>query len=111
MLVHHPDPLLDRVAGRVHHDRLAADPDLPLVRRVEPVEDVHQRRLAGAVLAEQRVHLAAPQVEVDRVVRDDAGEALGDAAHLEDGGLVPPRAILTVTGRGRTTRARVRDSP
>ena len=53
---------------------------LPLTRispssgPVEAVEDVHQRRLAGAVLAEQRVHLAAPQVEVDAVVRDDARE-------------------------------------
>ena len=51
---------------------------------VEPVEDVHQRRLAGAVLAEQRVHLAAAEVEVDVVVRDDAREALRDAAQLED---------------------------
>ena len=63
------------------------DPDLALVGPVEPVEDVHQRRLAGAVLAEQRVHLARLEVEVDVVVGDDAGEALGDAAQLEDGGL------------------------
>ena len=40
---------------------------------VEPVEDVHQRRLAGAVLAEQRVHLAAAEVEVDVVVREMPG--------------------------------------
>ena len=33
--------------------------DLALVGLVEAVEDVHQRRLAGAVLAEQGVHLAA----------------------------------------------------
>ena len=50
--------------------------DLALVGPVEAVEDVHQRRLAGAVLAEQRVHLAAAEVEVDVVVRDDAGKAL-----------------------------------
>ena len=55
---------------------------------VEPVEDVHQRRLAGAVLAEQRVHLAAAQVEVDVVVRDDSGEVLRDPAQLEDRTLV-----------------------
>ena len=51
---------------------LPVDADLALVGLVEAVEDVHQRRLAGAVLAEQRVHLAAPEVEVDAVVRDDA---------------------------------------
>ena len=58
--------------------------DLARVGLVEPVEDVHQRRLAGAVLAEQRVHLAARELEVDVVVRDDAGEHLRDPAQLED---------------------------
>ena len=62
----------------------ALDPDLALVGVVEPVEDVHQRRLAGAVLAEQRVHLALAEIEADVVVGDDAGEALRDPAHLED---------------------------
>ena len=51
-------------------------PDLALVGLVEPVEDVHQRRLAGAVLAEERVHLAAAKVEADVVVGDDPGNAL-----------------------------------
>src|SRR5262249_38077662 len=43
-------------------------------------EDVRERALAGAVLAEQRVHLARGRLEVDAVVRDDAGELLRDAA-------------------------------
>ena len=68
--------------------------DLALVGVVEAVDDVHQRRLAGAVLAEQRVHLALAQVEVDAVVRDDAGEALRDPAKLENGPLVHSAAIL-----------------
>ena len=62
----------------------------PSVGPVEPVEDVHERRLARAVLAEQRVHLAAAHVERDVVVRDDARELLADAPHLEDE-LVEPR--------------------
>ena len=62
---------------------LALDEDLALVRVVEPVEDVHQRGLAGAVLAEQRMHLACAEVEVDVVVREDAREVLRDAAQLE----------------------------
>jgi len=32
-------------------NRLSLDEDLALVGLVEPVEDVHQRRLAGPVLA------------------------------------------------------------
>ena len=39
--------------------------------------------LAGAVLAEQGVDLAGPDLEVDAVVGDDTRIALGDAAHLE----------------------------
>ena len=63
-----------------------AQADLAGVGLVQPVEDVHQRRLAGAVLAQQRVHLAAREVEVDVVVGDDPRELLGDPAHLENGG-------------------------
>jgi hypothetical protein len=88
VLVHHPDPVLDRGLGRAQVRRLAVDPDLALVGPVEPVEDVHQRRLAGPVLAEEGVHLALAQVEIDAVVRDDSGEALRDPAKLENGPLV-----------------------
>ena len=89
VLVHHPDPALDRVLGRRERRLLPVEEDLPRVRVVEPVEDVHQRRLAGAVLAEQRMHLAGGDVEVDVVVGEHAGEALGDPAELENGWLGP----------------------
>ena len=87
VLVHHPDPAGDRLLRGAHAHGLPVDQDLALVRVVEPVQDVHQRRLAGAVLPEQRVHLAAPEVEVDVVVGDDAWKALGDPPKLEDGRL------------------------
>ncbi len=66
-------------------DRLAVEQDLPLVRARQTVEDVHEGRLAGAVLAQQGVDLAAAHVQVDVVVGDDPGIALGDAPHLERG--------------------------
>ena len=95
VLVHHPDPGLDRIAGRAEADRLPVQEDLAGVVLEEPVEDGHQRRLAGAVLAEQRVHLAPAQVEVDVVVGDDAArELLADSAHLEDEFLGHWEAIL-----------------
>ena len=56
-----------------------------VVGPVEADEDVRERALAGAVLAEQRMHLAGQEIEVDAVVRDDAREALRDPAQLEDG--------------------------
>ena len=51
--------------GPVRLTSLAVEQDLALVGRGQPVEDVHQGGLAGAVLAEQGVDLAGPDVEVD----------------------------------------------
>ncbi len=45
--------------------RLAADQDLAGVARDLAGQDAHQRRLAGAILAEQRMDLAGLDVEVD----------------------------------------------
>ena len=83
VLVHHADPRVDRLARRVDAQRFAVQPKLALVRVVEPVEDVHQRGLAGAVLSEKCVHFALAQVEVDPVVRHHSREALGDPLELE----------------------------
>ena len=94
-----PTPASIAALGDAEAHRLPVDRDLALVRVVEPVEDVHQRRLAGAVLAEQRVHLALAEVEADVVVGDDAGEALRDVAHLEArfGAHQPSRRDSTVS--------------
>ena len=89
--------------GSADRDGVAVEEDLALVGRRQPVQDVHQGRLAGAVLAEQRVDLAGPDVEVDRVVCDDARVALRDAAHLQRGGghdLGHGGLRLQVTGTG-----------
>ena len=73
VLVDHPEAGRDRVA------RASGTPpgrpsmqDLPGVGLVQPVEDVHERALAGAVLAEEGMDLAGREVEVDAVVGDDA---------------------------------------
>ncbi len=58
---------------------VAVDLDAAIVRAGEAVEDAHQRRLAGAVLAEQGVDLALAQGKVHGVIGDEVAEALGDA--------------------------------
>ena len=86
MLVHHADAGVERgtrVAGR---QSLAEGFDGALVGDVVAEEDVHQRGLAGAVLAKQRDDLAALQVEGDGVVGDKRAETLGDAGEAQDGG-------------------------
>ena len=53
---------------------------------IEPVEDVHQRALAGAVFSQQGVDLPLLQGQVDVVVGQHAGETFGDVAQLENWG-------------------------
>ena len=79
MLVHHADAGRQRrvwrargqgakLARGVGHQRPAGVGD------IVAEQDAHQRRLAGAVLAEQRQGLAAAQLEVDRVVGEQRAE-------------------------------------
>jgi len=83
VLVHHADLGPDRVPGRVDRDRLVVEQDLALVGLDQPVEHVHQRGLARAVLAEQSADLAGLDDQVDVVVGDEAAEALRDPAQLK----------------------------
>ena len=70
--------------GIAEHDRLAVDRDRAVVRRVQPRQNLHQRALAGAVLADQRHHLAGAQLEVHAVERLDRAEAVAHPRHLQD---------------------------
>ena len=75
-----PMPGVHRIAGLV--ERAPSCPSmriLPSVRPVQAEQDVHQGGLAGAVLAEQAVDLARLDDEVDRVVRREGAEPLGDS--------------------------------
>ena len=69
-----------------HH--AAVDLDRPRIPRHRAAQDLHQRRLARAVLAEQYVNFSLPNVEIDAVERDDAGERFADAGHPQrEGGI------------------------
>ena len=76
-----------------------------------PDEDLHQRRFAGAVLAEQRRDLAAMDVEVHALERMDAAVGLGDVARGEHdpsrssaAGGRRPSLIWTSTSTGVTSQ-------
>ena len=84
VLVHHADAAVDRLPRRTHLRGLPVDEDLAFVRVVQPVEDAHQRGLPRAVLAEQRMHLSAPELEVDVVVREHSRELLRDSAQFQN---------------------------
>ncbi|GGX67946.1 hypothetical protein GCM10010510_10490 [Streptomyces anandii JCM 4720] len=82
VLVDHADAAGDGVGGAAEGDLLAVDRDGALVRLLHAVEDLHQGRLAGAVLADERVHGALADRQVDVVVGHDSGESLRDAREL-----------------------------
>ena len=83
VLMHHADAGGDRLLG-VAADMLdAVDDDRALVRRKQPVEHVHQGRLAGPVLPQQAVDLAGHDVQVDAVIGHQRPEPLGDTPQLE----------------------------
>ena len=89
-------PAADRRLAVGNGDRLTVDPDLAGVGVVEAVEDRHQRRFAGAVLADDAVDGAAAHREMDVAVGLHRPEALRDADQLdgEGGGrLAAARAI------------------
>ncbi len=88
--------------------RLAADRDDAAIRPMHPAEDVRQRRLAGAVLADQRVDLARHDVEGDVVERQRRAELLAQArrAHRRMAHGLPLRRT-----RSRVSAPRARRGP
>ena len=96
VLVHHGDAVLGGVDRVDDLHGCAVQPDLAGVGQDEADQDLHQRRLAGAVLAEDAVDAPTVQREVDAVAGDDPPEPLGDADQLHGGrrGVDPPPASL-----------------
>ena len=79
-------------AGIGGRDRLALPEHLPFRLPCHAVDDLHQRRLAGAVFAEHRVDLARHHREIDAVVGDDGRVDLADATQFE------PRSTASCPG-------------
>jgi hypothetical protein len=84
MLVHHADADGERRRRIARRQRLAERLDRAGIGDVVSEQNRHQRRLAGAVLAEQREDLAAREIQRYRVVRDDGAEAFADAGQAQD---------------------------
>ena len=91
VLEHHADAEGPRVRRAARRDGCAVDEHAALVGRVDAVDHLEQRALAGPVLADQAVHGAGQDGEVHVPVGLHLAEPLGQAAHLEErGGLAHP---------------------
>src|SRR5262249_60867852 len=78
------DPALDDAARPRPQQALAVETNVTAVRRVQPGDHVERRGLPGAVGPDQADDLSGADREGDAVERDDAAEALGDAADFEE---------------------------
>lgn len=84
LLIDHRDARFARGERPVDRDRPAVDQDLATgIGLIRARQDLHERRLARAVLAHQRMDLARVDGEAHAGERAHGRERLADAAHLE----------------------------
>jgi len=88
VLIDHLDMVPAGVGRAVEPHRGAVDLDRAGIRDHGAGQHLAQRRLAGAVVADQPQHLAAAQGQVDILERLDRAVALADAAHADADGFV-----------------------
>ena len=86
VLVHHADAAPHRLPGIGEANGLAVDTDLARVGMQQPEQDIHERGLPGAVLAEKAVDLALLQGEVHAIVGHQRPERLGNPSSVEPHG-------------------------
>ncbi len=76
-LMHRRNSGRQRSARRARLQRRIVEERFAAIGRERARQHVHQRGLARAVLADQRVNLAGTRLEIDAVERERAAEALG----------------------------------
>ena len=86
LLVHEGDARRHGAGDRERAMLGAVDADHPFARLDDAAQDLHQGRLAGAVLADQRQNLAALDTEADAIERLHAGVGLADRYEFEKRG-------------------------
>jgi hypothetical protein len=91
-------------------DGLAIEAHLAAVFRVDAGEDLHQRGLAGAVLAHQRVHLVGQQLEVHLVEHTHGLEGLAQVRDRDQRGRHAGPQIVTPPSTSTACPVTKRDS-
>src|SRR5690606_9803400 len=94
------DAVIARVSRRRKDDRLAVEKDFAGGRLHDAGEDLHQRRLARAILAEQGRYLPAADVEIDALQRLNTAVGFGNVASRQND--VAPDFLLALRAAHRT---------
>ena len=100
ILVDDLDPELRRVLRTVDRDGLAVEEDLAGVVAVDPGDALDERRLAGAVVTDERHDLAGAHLEVDVGQRLHRAERLREVADLEEWCVAHEWRVLERSGGG-----------
>src|SRR5215207_10813739 len=79
LLVDHADAASLRIGWRSEAHRLPTQHQIAFVRHMNAAEDLHQRRLACAILPKQPMDLACSEIEIHSVKRHGTAEALSHA--------------------------------
>jgi hypothetical protein len=82
LLKDHADAESASIVRRAYSYRSALDFDLTIIRRIDPLQDLHEGRFARAVAADKGVNLAPTQIEIDLVQDAVARKTLADPGHL-----------------------------
>ena len=83
LLIYERYILIERLDWRTQVYRSAVNGDVALVLADHAAEDIHQRRLAGAICTHDRDRLARIGVEIRSAQRGHSRKALANAPHAE----------------------------
>ena len=83
LLIDHADAQPLGRAGRVDANDASIDEDPAGIGRLRAGQNLHERRLAGAVLTDQRQHFAGIELQRNVIQRPHPGKRFPDAAHLQ----------------------------
>ena len=83
-LVDRTDADFDGVRVAVHRQRMAVEVNCSGSRLIDARQDLDQRRLARAIVADDRQNFTGSSFEIDAVESGYAAESLGDPRHRDD---------------------------
>ena len=84
LLMDDADAQTSRIRRSVHHHWHTLERDGARVRPMDAAENLHQRRLARAVLADEADNLSSRHVEVHSIEGGDAGKLLGHRRRVQE---------------------------
>ena len=98
MLMDHADAQGNSIGRGMDGHRFAIQANLPFIRRLEAIEDFHQRAFARAVLAQQRADFPAAKRKIDGFQHVVRAEGFHDPTHGEVHLFTSVLKILCITG-------------